>query len=397
MQISTKAAAVKESSTLAITAKAKEMKASGISVIGFGAGEPDFPTPENICRAAVAAIEKGYTKYTASTGILELRKAICAKLLRENGLSYEPSQIVVSNGAKHSLTNIFTALLNPGDEVIIPAPFWLSYTEMVSLASGVPVIVTATPETGLKATVPMLEAALTAQTKAIIINSPNNPTGMVYRREELQAIADFAVKHDLFVISDEIYETLIYDDDVEHISIASLGADIFARTIIVNGFSKSHAMTGWRIGYTASSKELARVMGNVQSHCTSNPNSIAQYAALEAYTGDQSCLAKMQAAFKERRNYIYDRVVAIPGLHMLKPEGAFYAFVDVSALYGKHIGGREVDCARDIAAALLEQACVAVVPCADFGFPHYIRLSYAVSLDEIKEGLDRIEAFVKSL
>ena len=397
MQISQKAAAVKESSTLAISAKAKAMKAQGINIIGFGVGEPDFPTPAHINQAAIDAIQNGMTKYTASSGILELRKAICDKLARDNGLSYDPAQIVVSNGAKHSLTNIFSAILNPGDEVLIPAPFWLSYSEMVSIAGGTPVIVTTSTETGLKATASMLRAALTPNTKAIVLNSPSNPTGMVYGREELEAIAQFAVENNLYVISDEIYEKLIYDDNRQHISIASLGDDIFRRTIVVNGLSKSHAMTGWRIGYTASTLDLAKVMGNLQSHGTSNPNSIAQYAALAALEGDQTCVEDMRLEFKHRRDYIYDRIANIPGLSILRPEGAFYAFANVSALYGKQANGQTLETAADVAACLLEQAHIAVVPCADFGCPDHIRLSYAISMDEIKEGIDRLEQFVTSL
>jgi len=397
MQFSVKASAVKESSTLAITAKAKALKAQGISIIGFGAGEPDFPTPEHINQAAIAAINNGLTKYTVSSGIIELRKAICAKLLRDNGLTYDPSQIVVSNGAKHSLTNIFTALLNEGDEVLIPSPFWLSYTEIVAIAGGVPVLVPSAADSGFKTTADMLQTALTPQTKAIIINSPNNPTGMVYTKAELEGIARFAVKNDLFVISDEIYENLIYDDDIKHTSIASLGDDIFKRTIVVNGLSKSYAMTGWRVGYTASSPELASIMGNLQSHGTSNINSIAQYAALAALDGNQACVETMRLEFARRRDYIYSRITAIQGMSMLRPEGAFYAFVDVSALYGKKSDGQVLAAAADLAAALLEKARIAVVPCADFGFPDCIRLSYAISMEEIKEGLDRLEQFVLDL
>jgi len=395
MQLSAKAEAVKESSTLAISAKAKAMKAQGISIIGFGVGEPDFSTPAHINEAGIAAIRDGLTKYTESSGILPLRKAICAKLLADNGLTYDPSQIVVSNGAKHSLSNTFTALLNPGDEVIIPAPYWLSYSEMVAIVGGVPVVVMTMPETGLKITAAQLEAARTDKTKALIINSPSNPTGMVYSREELQAIADFAVKHDLFVVSDEIYEKLIYDEECQHISIASLGKEIFERTIVINGFSKTYAMTGWRIGYTASSAKLARIMGNVQSHGTSNPNSIAQYAALAALTSDQACVEDMRQEYAKRRDYIYERITAIPGLKMLKPSGAFYAFVDVTGLYTKTVNGKRLTSAADVAAALLENARIAVVPGADFGAPDFIRLCYTISLEDIKKGMDRMEKFVK--
>ena len=394
MQYSERASLVKESSTLAIAAKAKAMKAQGISIVGFGVGEPDFPTPAHISEAAIRAIRDGMTKYTESSGILPLRKAICDKLLADNGLAYEPSQIVVSNGAKHSLTNAFTAILNPGDEVIIPAPFWLSYAEMVALAGGVPVIVTAAAANGFKVTAGQLAAARTDKTRAIVLNSPSNPTGMVYTRAELEAIADFAIAHDLYVISDEIYEKLIYDEDCRHVSIASFGKEIYDRTIVVNGFSKTYAMTGWRMGYTASSAKLAKIMGNVQSHGTSNPNSIAQYAALAALTGEQDCVEEMRREYTKRRDYIYERITAIPGLQMLKPSGAFYAFVDVTRLYAKSVNGKRFTSAADVAAALLENARIAVVPCADFGAPDCIRLSYAISLEEIKKGMDRLEKFV---
>jgi len=394
MEYSAKAAAVKESSTLAISAKAKAMKAQGISIVGFGVGEPDFPTPAHINEAAIAAINDGMTKYTESSGIVPLRKAICEKLQNDNGLTYEPSQIVVSNGAKHSLSNAFTALINPGDEVVIPAPYWLSYSEMVAIVGGVPVVVMALPENGLKITVDQLAAAKTDKTKAIVLNSPSNPTGMVYTRAELQAIADFAVANNIFVISDEIYEKLIYDEDCTHVSIASLGKEIYERTIVVNGFSKTYAMTGWRIGYTASSDGLAKIMGNVQSHGTSNPNSIAQYAALAALTGDQGCVEAMRQEYARRRDYICERINVIPGLKMLKPSGAFYAFVDVTALYTKSVNGKRLTSAADVAAALLENARVAVVPCADFGAPDYLRLCYTISMADIQKGMDRVEKFV---
>jgi len=394
MQISARAAAVKESSTLAIAAKAQALKAQGVNVIGFGVGEPDFPTPAHIKQAAVDAIQDGMTRYTPSSGIPALRKAICEKLLKDNGLTYEPAQIVVSNGAKHSLTNVFSAIVNPGDEVLIPAPYWLSYSEMVAIAGGVPVIVATSAVTGLKATVELLCAAKTDKTVAIVLNSPSNPTGMVYSREELQAIADFAVANDLYVVSDEIYEKLIYDTNCEHISIASLGDEIYARTIVVNGLSKSHSMTGWRIGYTASSAALAKAMGNLQSHGTSNPNSVAQYAAVAALTGEQECVETMRQEFARRRDYIYERITKIPGLAMLRPEGAFYAFVDVTGLYGKKVNGQALRSAAEVAEALFDAVQIAVVPCADFGAPDYIRLSYAISMEQIREGMDRLERFV---
>lgn len=394
MNYSVKAARVKESSTLAISAKAKELKAQGMNVIGFAVGEPDFDTPEHIKQAAIAAINEGFTKYTPSSGTVELRKAIAKKLKDENGLAYDASQIVVSNGAKHSLANVFTAVLNEGDEVILPAPFWLSYAEMVNITGGVPKIVYTDISTGYKVNKQQLESALTSKTKAILINSPNNPTGMVYNRDELQVIADFAVKNDLFIISDEIYEKLIYDKNAKHISIASLGDEAYKRTIVINGFSKTYAMTGWRVGYTASSKELADIMGNVQSHLTSNANSIAQKAATAALLCDQQCVEQMCGEFRKRRDYIYDRMSRFNGVSILKPEGAFYAFADVSELCTTMKNGKSIHDASDFAMELLEQCQVAVVPCADFGFDKHIRLTYAVSMDEIKDGMDRIERFI---
>lgn len=396
-KLSQKALKVKESSTLAITARAKAMKASGASIISFSVGEPDFDTPAHVGEAAVAAVKAGFTKYTASSGIPELRSAICEKLENENGLIYKPSQIVVSNGAKHAISNALAALLNDGDEVIIPAPYWLTYPELVVLHGGVPVIVKTDKTTGYKASATQIEAAVTDRTKALFINSPNNPSGAVYNKTELEAIAKIAVKHDIFVISDEIYEKLIYGDDMPHVSIASFGKDIFERTIVINGYSKSHAMTGWRAGYTASVPEIAEVIGNIQSHQTSNVCSIAQKAALAAQIGGQGCVDEMRKQFLLRRDYMSERVAVIPGFDALVPDGAFYVFVDVSKLYGKKTDGAEISNAAVFAAELLEKKGVAIVPCADFGYDTHIRLSYAASMDDIKEGMDRIEAFVKDL
>ena len=302
LELSKKAAAVKPSSTLAITAKAKELKAQGKDVVGFGAGEPDFNTPENICNAAIDAIKSGFTKYTPASGTNELKEAISKKFKSFNNLDYAPDQIVISNGGKHSLTNIFTALINPGDEVIIPAPFWLSYPEIVKLAGGVPVIVKTTKEQNYKLTVDDLKAAITDKTKALVLNTPNNPTGMLYTEEELRAIAEVVVANDFYVVADEMYENLVYGEQ-KHVSIASLGKDIYDRTITCSGVAKSYAMTGWRIGYTGSSKEIAKMMGSVQSHQTSNPNSIAQKATVEALNGPQDSVAAMHDEFDKRRKY----------------------------------------------------------------------------------------------
>ena len=395
MKLSNKVMDITPSSTLAVTAKAKQMKAEGIDVVGFGAGEPDFDTPEHIKQAAIKAIEDGFTKYTPASGTVELKKAICHKLKNENGLDYKQNQIVISNGAKHSLTNAFTAILNPGDEVIIPAPFWLSYPQMVKLADGVPVIVYAKKENDFKVTIEDLEKAVTDKTKALVVNSPSNPTGVVYTEKELRAIADFAVKYDLYVISDEIYEKLIYDG-IKHVSIASFNEEIYKRTIIINGVSKSYSMTGWRIGYLAASEDVAKAISNVQSHATSNPNSIAQKATLAALTGPQDCVEVMRKEFEARRNYMVERLSKISSFSIIKPQGAFYVVIDISNILGKEFEGRKIETADDFSEILLEKESVAVVSCTDFGFSNCIRLSYAISLENIKKGLDRIENFVNN-
>lgn len=396
LTLSKKAQAVKPSSTLAITAKAKELKEKGIDVVGFGAGEPDFNTPDNICEAAIKAIHSGFTKYTPADGTMELKKAVCDKFLNFNKIKYEPNQIVVSNGGKHSLTNIFQAICNPGDEVIIPAPFWLSYPEIVRLADGVPVIIRAEKEQNYKVTAAQIEAACTEKTKALILNSPNNPSGMIYTREELEAIAEVAVRKDFYVVSDEMYEHLIYDG-AEVVSIASLNDEIYKRTITCSGVAKSYSMTGWRIGFTGSSKEIAKLMGSVQSHQTSNPNSIAQKAAYEALVGPQDSVRNMHAEFNKRRDYMYDRIANMKHISALKPQGAFYLFVDISKTLDMEYKGSKIGNVSELARILIEDYNVAVIPCADFGFDDHIRLSYAISLEQIKKGLDRIEEFVNVL
>ena len=397
MELSKRAMSIKASTTMAISSKAAEMKAAGLPVVTFGAGEPDFNTPEHIRQAGIDAINNGQTRYTPAAGTPALRQAVCDKLKKDNGLDYEPAQIVISNGAKHSLMNTFMAILNEGDEVIIPAPFWLSYSEMVRIAGGVPVIIYTKKENQFMMTKEELEQAYTEKTKAIVLTSPSNPTGQVMSKDDLQMIADFAVAHDLFVLSDEIYEKLIYDEDKQHISIASLGKEIYDRTIVINGVSKSYAMTGWRIGYTAAPLAVSKLMASLQSHMASNPNSIAQAATVAALNGPQDCVAEMLVEFKKRRDYIFEREEAIPMLSALKPQGAFYLFVDVSGTYGKSYEGAVINSAADFATILLDQKYVAVVPCADFGMPDYIRLSYATSMEIIKEGMDRIEALVKDL
>lgn len=396
LELSKKAAAVKPSSTLAITAKAKELRAQGKDVVGFGAGEPDFNTPDNICDAAIEAIREGFTKYTPASGTNELKEAVCKKFKEFNHLDYTPEQIVISNGGKHSLTNIFTAIINPGDEVIIPAPFWLSYPEIVKLAEGVPVIITTTKEQDYKLTAKDLEEAITDKTKAVVLNTPNNPTGMLYTEEELRAIADVVVKKDIYVVADEMYENLVYGDQ-EHISIASFGKEIYDRTITCSGLAKSYSMTGWRIGYTGSSKEIAKMMGSVQSHQTSNPNSIAQKAAVEALNGPQDSVKAMHAEFDKRRKYAYERICKMPLVSSIEPMGAFYIFVDASEVIGKKHKGVTIDSVAQMAEILINEYNTAVVPCADFGFEKHLRLSYAISMEQIEKGLDRIEAFLNEL
>ena len=392
MEISNKFKGISPSPTLMIDSKFKQMKADGMDVVGFGAGEPDFDTPRHIKDAAIEAINSGVTKYTPASGTLELKKAICAKLLRDNGLTYEPGQIVVSNGAKHSLINAFGAILNPGDEVIIPAPFWVSYPEMVKYNDGVPVILNTTEEKGFKFSADDFKAAITPKTKAIVLN---NPTGMVYTADELKAIADIAVENNIFVISDEIYEYLVYDG-VKHTSIASFNDKIKDLTIIINGVSKTYAMTGWRIGYTASNSAIAKAMSNVQSHTTSNPNSIAQAATVAALNGPMDELNTMIKAFDERRKYMAERINAVEGVSCLVPQGAFYVMMNISGLKGKTIGGKLINNADDFAEVFLEKQLVAVVPGTGFAAPDYVRWSYATSLENIKEGIDRLEKLLNS-
>lgn len=397
MELSRKAMCIKPSSTMAISSKATQLKAEGKDIVTFGVGEPDFDTPEHIRKAGIAAIESGQTRYTAAAGIPELRQAVCDKLKHDNDLEYEPAQVIISNGAKHSLMNVFMAILNDGDEVIIPAPYWLSYSEMVKIAGGEPVIIHTKKENQFMMTREELEQAYTKKTKAVVLTSPSNPTGMVTSYEDLKMIADFAVEKDIFVISDEIYEKLIYDENKKHISIASLGKEIYERTIVINGVSKSYAMTGWRIGYAAAPLEVAKLMGSLQSHMASNPNTIAQMATLAALSGSQDCVAEMCVEFKKRRDYIFEREEAIPLIQALKPEGAFYLFVDVSKTYGKKHEGVEIHSAADFATVLLDKKFVAVIPCADFGMPDYIRLSYATSMELIKKGMDRLGELIEEL
>ncbi len=384
------------SPTLSIDAKAKQLKSEGKDVIGFGAGEPDFDTPVHIKEAAIDAINRGFTKYTPASGIPELKEAICAKFSRDNGLIYQPQQIVISNGAKHSLDNVFSALLNQGDEVIIPAPYWVSYPELIKLNEGIPVVVETKKEHNYKLRGAKLEKALSPRTKALILNSPSNPTGQIYTREELEEIASIAVKNNVFIISDEVYEKLIYGRS-EHISIASLGEEIKKLTIIVNGASKTYAMTGWRIGYTASGLEIAKAMADIQSHNASNPNSIAQKAAYAALTGSQDCVEEMRRTFEKRRDYMIEYISNMPYLTCIEPQGAFYLFVNMGETFSRKFRGIPVENGDRLAELLLEHYRVALVPGRGFGAPEYARLSYATSMDNIRAGLERLESFLKEL
>ncbi len=388
--------AIAPSLTLSIDAKAKDMKQQGLDVVGFGAGEPDFPTPSHICDAAREAIALGLTRYTPSEGTLALRKAVCAKFQRDNCLSYTPGEIIVSNGAKHSLFTIFQAILDDGDEVLIPTPCWVSYPEMVRMAGGVPVFVPTTEENDFVPLRDDLAEKITARTKAIIITSPSNPNGSVWSKEALENTAYLAKEHDFFIVSDEIYENLLYDGR-KHVSIASLSEDAKARTFLVNGLSKSYAMTGWRIGYCAGPLDVIKAMGNFQSQATSNPNSIAQHAGVTALTADQKCVKEMAAEFERRRNYMVEHIGWIPGLSCKKPAGAFYVMMNMKALIGHKYKGRVINGSMDFAELLLTEEKVAVVPGVAFEAEGYLRLSYAVSLDDIKKGLDRIEHFVSLL
>ena len=396
MVLSKKAGKISTSLTLAITAKAKKMKADGIDVIGFGAGEPDFNTPKNIRDAAIAAINEGMTKYTAASGIIELKEAIIKKLKKDNSLIYIADQIIVSTGAKQCLANVLQAIINPGDEVIIGVPYWVSYPELVKLADGVPVFVETAESNKFKLTITNLNSVITSKSKAIILNSPNNPTGTVYSREELMNIAEFAKKNDLIIISDEIYEKLLYAAN-PHISIASLSEDAYLRTIVINGLSKAYAMTGWRIGYAAGSKKIITLMSNIQSHTTSNPNSIAQYASVEALNGEQEDVHSMIKQFKIRRNYMVKRINSISNLSCIEPEGAFYVMVNISNILNKLIHGKVIKDSISFSKLLLEKEKVAVIPGVAFGVDNFVRLSYATSVENIKEGLNRIERFVDDI
>lgn len=387
------AEAVRASTTLAVDSLAKQMKADGLDVVGFGTGEPDFNTPDNINMAGIRAICDGKTKYTPAAGIIPLRKAIAQRLKEDCGVDYDYRQIVVASGAKHSVYIALAAITNPGDEIIIPAPFWVSYYEMVRMVGGTPVIVEAGEEQNFKITAQQLEAAITDKTKCLMLNNPSNPTGMIYSAEELRAIADVCVKHDLYILADEIYYQLIYDG-IEFTSIASLGEEVKERTLLINGVSKSYAMTGWRVGYCAANKTLAKIMSNFLSHSTGAPSTISQWASVEALTGPQEGIEAMRLAFLERRDYIVKRINSIPGVSCIVPNGAFYVMMNIEQLIGKTLGGKLIENDDDFAVALLEKALVAVVPCSGFGMKNFVRWSYAASMENIEKGLDRLEKFV---
>ncbi len=393
LSLSDRCLKIAPSVTLAIDSKAKAMKAQGVDVVGFGVGEPDFNTPEYIRDAAKRALDEGITKYTPVAGTVALREQIAKKLLEDNGLEYGINEIIVSSGAKHSLFNALSAIVNPGDEVLIPSPCWVSYPEIVRMVGGVPVFVEATEENNFIVTAEALAAHVTEKTKALILNSPNNPCGSVIPTERLKEIARLAVEKQFFVISDEIYEKLIYDGR-EHVSIASLGEDIKQQTIVVNGVSKSYAMTGWRIGYIAAPQYLVKAMTSFQSHATSNPNSIAQYSATEALMNGKEYIRTMVAEFDERRRLMHSLINKIDGLSANLPEGAFYVMMNISKLIGKSYKGQKIEGSSSFAELLLSAQCVAVVPANAFGSDIHVRLSYAVSRDRIERGLARIAEFV---
>ena len=396
MKLADRVNKIQPSPTLAIDAKAKALKAQGIDIVGFGAGEPDFDTPDNIKEAAKRAIDAGFTRYTPVGGTDELKDAIITKLKKDNGLDYTRAQISVACGAKHSLYNISQALIQEGDEVIIPSPYWVSYPDQVVLAGGKPVFIETDESTAFKITPEMLEKAITKNTRALILNSPCNPTGASYGQAELQALGEVCLKHDFVIITDDIYERLIYDN-LSFCNIATVMPSLKQRVIVVNGVSKTYAMTGWRIGYTAGPEEVICAMTKMQSQSTSNPSSIAQKAAVEALNGPQDAVAKMVVEFEKRRTYIVERLNAIPGVSCLTPNGAFYAFPNISRIFGKSHGTTTISNSSDFAAYLLEQAKVALVPGIAFGADNYVRLSYATGMETIKKGIDRIEEAVLNL
>jgi aspartate aminotransferase len=395
MTLSKIAEGIKPSGTIKISTKVKSMASEGISVIGFGMGEPDFSTPKNIADAAIKAIKDGFTRYTPTSGILELREAICEKLLRDNGLKYSPTQVVVSSGAKQVTHNLLLVLCDSGDEVIIPSPYWVSYPEQVKMAGAEPVYIQGTDETGFKVTPESLKEAITPRTKVLLLNSPGNPTGVVYTEEELRTLAGIAVEKGIYVISDEIYEKIIYDG-IKHASPASFGDEFMNRVITVNGFSKAYAMTGWRLGYAAGPENVIKAAIRLQDHTTSCANSIAQKAAVEALRGDQTAVGLMVAEFDKRRRYIVERLGKLEGISCAMPEGAFYVFPNVTGLYRMGIAGKDVGDSTKLVDLLIEKARVAFVPGVCFGSDDHIRISFATNMDQIEEGMDRLKELLTS-
>ena len=397
MTISDRVRNINPSQTLAITAQALKMKREGRKVISFAAGEPDFDTPENIREEAISAIREGFTHYTTSSGIIELKEAIIEKLKKDNNVEYKTSEIIVSNGAKQCLFNAILTLCNPGDEVLLPIPCWVSYTEQIKFAQAIPVFIETKQEDTFKLSAAQVEEKISPRTRLLMLNSPNNPTGAIYEPEELKKIAQLLLKYDIYCLCDEIYEKLIYDD-AEHLTIASLSKEIKEKIIIINGVSKSYAMTGWRIGYAAGPEEIISGMSKIQGHSTSNPNSIAQKASVEALRGRQDTIEAMRKSFDERRKYMVDRLNKIEGVSCIVPSGAFYAFPNVTKILEKGIeyNGKKIDNSFGLSNFILQEAEVALIPGSAFEAEGYLRLSYATSLDDIKEGLDRIEKILKN-
>ena len=396
MKLAKRVSQISASPTLSITAEAKAMAARGIDVIDFASGEPDFDTPLEVQEAGIAAIRNGFTKYTATGGTDELKQAVVDKLQRDQHLSYVKSQVLISCGAKHSLYNLAQALFGPGDEVIIPAPYWVSYPDQVLLNDATPVFVPTNEESGFQLSPELLEQHLSPRTKALVVNTPGNPTGAVYTRRTLEAIAEIALRHSCLIISDEIYEKIIYDG-IEHVSIASLDAEVQAQTVVINGVSKAYSMTGWRIGYAAGPQVLIEAMGIVQSQSTSNPNSIAQKAAVAALQSTDSCIRAMVTEFDERRRFIVERLNKIPGMHCPMPSGAFYVFPSVGRLIGRRSPDSRISSSASFASYLLKEARVATVPGEAFGAPGHLRFSYATGMKKIEEGITRVEAAVARL
>ena len=396
MKLSARAKKLQPSATLAITAKEKALKSQGVDVIGFGAGEPDFDSPENVKEEAVRAIKAGFTKYTAVGGIDELKEAIINRMKQDYGLEYQKSEIIVSNGAKHTLYNLTQALFEEGDEVIIPSPYWVSYPEQITLAGATPVILETKEEEGFKIDPAELGKLITPRTRALILNYPSNPTGATYNEVELRQIVDVAMEAGLIIISDEIYDKIIYDG-VKHTPVATLGEDVKKATILVNGVSKTYSMTGWRIGYAAGDKEVINAMGKLQGQSTSNPTSISQRAALEAYRGPHDIIEERTREFEKRKNYIVERLNSIPGIKCFSPQGAFYAFPKISGFFGKRYNGKVIKSSMDFTEFLLDEAKVAVVPGDSFGSDNHVRISFATSMENIIKGMDRIEEAVKKL